>query len=136
MPFTVLNATDVSNTNPGASGADRPNVVGKVNLSHPTVTKFFNTSAFEAQTSGTLGDERKEQYYGPHVRHTDFALLKNFKVLEDVKGQFRTECFNITNTSNFSAPNGTLGSGSFGKLTNITRGYTPREIQFALKVDF
>jgi hypothetical protein len=136
LPFTVLNATDVSGTNPGAAAADRPNVSGGVYLSNPGISKFFNTAAFTAQNPGTLGTERRNQYYGPHVRHTDFALHKNFDVTDKVKGQFRTECFNITNTANYAAPVATLGSKNFGKLNAITRGYTPREIQFVLKLNF
>jgi len=49
LPFTVLNANDVSNTNPGAltTNSDRPDVVGKVNLSGKNPQQWFNTDAFE-----------------------------------------------------------------------------------------
>jgi hypothetical protein len=136
LPFTVVNASDVSGTNPGAAAADRPNVNGKVALSNPGIKKFFNTAAFSAQTPGTLGDESRYQYYGPHIRHTDVALQKDFDVIDKLTGQFRAECFNITNTANYAAPVATLGSGNFGKLNAITRGYTPRELQFVLKLNF
>jgi hypothetical protein len=138
LPFTVLNASDVSNTNPGATNttSDRPNVSGQVNLSSKSPSKFFNTTAFTAQTVGTLGDERRNQYYGPHSRHVDVSLFKNFSLLDDLTGQFRVETFNVTNTSNFAAPARYLNGPNFGKLTQITSGYTPREIQAAFRIQF
>lgn len=136
LPFTVLNATDVSNTNPGASSADRPNVVGNPNLSRKSIKNFFNTDAFEEQTAGTLGNERRNQYYGPHSRHVDASLFKNFQLPREMTMQFRTECFNLTNTANFASPANVLNGPSFGQLTQITSGYTPREIQFALRMQF
>jgi hypothetical protein len=136
LPFTVLNVTDMSGTNPGAYQGDRPNVTGKPNLSNKSTNEFFDTSAFTAQTSGTLGNERRNQYYGPHSRHTDVSLFKTFQMSEGKTVQFRTECFNVTNTANFAAPANTLGGANFGQLTQITTGYTPREIQFALRLQF
>jgi len=141
LPFTVLNATDVSGTNPGASSADRPNVVGNPSLAHPSIHEFFNTTAFilnpqQTQAKGTLGDEARNQLHGPHIRHADVSLFKTLKVHDAITMQFRTECFNLANSANFGAPNANLNGGDFGQLTQITTGYTPREIQFALRLNF
>jgi hypothetical protein len=136
FPFTVLNATDISNTNPGASGADRPDQIGKPRLNHPSVREFFNTGAFAAQAPGTLGSERGNQIYGPPVRHLDGSLFKSFALPREMSLQIRGEVFNLTNTSSFAAPNAILGGASFGQLTQLTGGYTPREIQFAVRISF
>lgn len=136
LPYTVLNATDVSNTNPGASSADRTNVTGNPNLSNKGVHKFFNTDAFVSQAAGELGNERRNQYHGPHSRHVDVSLFKNFQLAKGMTMQFRTECFNLTNTANFATPANILHGPNFGQLTQITNGYTPREIQFALRMQF
>jgi len=58
------------------------------------------------------------------------------KVSEKFTAQFRTECFNVTNTANFGPPAASLNGSDFGQLTQITTGYTPREIQFALRLSF
>jgi len=50
--------------------------------------------------------------------------------------QFRTEIFNLTNTANFASPSAVLGGSNFGHLTQLTAGYTPREIQIALRLQF
>jgi hypothetical protein len=131
-----LNAADVSNTNPGSSGADRPNQLLGATLSKPGVNRFFNTEAFAAQTPGTLGDERSNQLYGPHNRRIDASLFKGFALNREATLQFRTEVFNVTNTATFSAPSNYLGGANFGQLTDLTSGYTPREIQFALRLQF
>jgi hypothetical protein len=100
------------------------------------VRAFFNTAAFAAQAAGTLGDERSNQLYAPHTRRLDASLFKDFSVTHEVKLQFRTEVFNVTNTAGFAAPAANLGGSNFGELTQMTAGYTPREIQFALRFQF
>ncbi len=135
LPFTVINGTSISNTLSGRSG-DRPNVSGKVKLSNPGTKKFFNTDAFSSQASGTLGNERRYQYEGPNTRHLDVSLFKDFDLPEMVKLQFRTEAYNVLNMATFSAPDSSMTSQTFGELTSITTGYTPRQIQFALRLQF
>jgi len=136
LPFTVLNATDISNTNPGASGADRPDQIGSAALTNPTVNRFFSTDAFVAQPAGTLGSERRNQLYGPHNRRLDASLFKNFTIAKEASLQFRAEVFNVTNTANFAAPAALLGGANFGQFTQMTAGYTPREVQFAIRLQF
>ena len=136
LPFTVLNATDVSNTNPGASAADRPDQIGSPTLGNPGVNRFFDLSAFVAQTPGTLGSERRNQLYGPHSRRLDASVFKNLSLGPERLLQFRAEMFNVTNSANFAAPAAILGGVNFGQLTQMTAGYMAREIQFALRLQF
>lgn len=130
LPFTVLNATDVSNTNPGASAADRPDEIAPAGMGGPSVARFFNVNAFVAQVPGILGSERRNQLYGPHSRRLDVSVFKDFSLGGAKKLQFRGECFNTTNSANFAAPAAILGGANFGRLTQLTAGYTPHEIQF------
>jgi carboxypeptidase family protein len=136
LPFTVLNANDVSNTNPGTSAADRPDQVGNPTLDHPGFAQYFRVNAFRAQEPGTLGTERSNQLQGPSTRHLDMSLFKNFTLHKEAMLQFRTEVFNSTNTANFASPAAVLGGANFGRLTQLTAGYTPREVQFVLRLQF
>ncbi|HEY2471396.1 MAG TPA: carboxypeptidase regulatory-like domain-containing protein [Terracidiphilus sp.] len=136
LPFTILNANDVSNTNPGASSADRPNQVARASMQNPGVKKYFNTAAFVDQAPGTLGSERSNQLYGPPTRHIDVSIFKNFALDKEKNLQFRSEIFNLTNTANFASPAAVLGGANFGRLTQLTAGYAPREIQFAFRLTF
>ncbi|WP_263409448.1 TonB-dependent receptor [Terriglobus tenax] len=140
--FTILNAANQSGTSPGGS-ADRPNVVGDpfsnivpVNPSAKQL-QFFRASAFVAQAAGTLGNERRNPYHGPHFRHWDMSLFKEFTVYRETKLQLRAEAFNIANQANFSNPVTGLGSTTtFGAITSTLPSYQPRLIQFAAKYEF
>ncbi len=102
---------------------------------------WFNTAAFTPQPLGTIGNVGKNSLYGPHFRHSDFSIFKNFKVTEGSTLQFRTEFFNLTNTPSFGNPgvnngNNNISSSTFGRITNVSTNYTPRQIQFVLKYLF
>ncbi|MBB5342307.1 TonB-dependent receptor [Tunturibacter empetritectus] len=135
-PFSITNSSDVSNTNPGANNADRPDRIGSPRVSTPTVNEFFNPAAFAAQSTGTVGNERRNALYGPHYRHLDLSLFKTFPIRERYYLEFRAESFNILNMANFATPNASLGGSNFGKITSMSTAYAPRQYQFALKLTF
>ena len=145
LPFTVVNAGDISNTLPGEGAQDRPNQVSNhLSISNPGVCAtctWFNVNAFAAQAPGTVGNAAPNSIFGPSYRHVDFSVNKDFQVRESVKLQFRAESFNLTNTVNYAAPNSTLQQagpqyGGFGTLNATSALYNPRQIQFALKLLF
>jgi hypothetical protein len=133
LPFTVQN--NVPQINTGA-GNDRPNLVGNPTLSHPNNTQYFNVAAFQPQAFGTAGTSPRNPLHGPHYRHFDFSAFKQFPVNEKVHLEFRTEIFNLTNTASFAVPNSALGTNGVGSINGDAPYYTPREIQFALKLLF
>ncbi|MBB5061942.1 TonB-dependent receptor [Granulicella mallensis] len=133
LPFTVQN--NVPQINTGA-GDDRPNLVGNPTLSHPNNTQYFNVAAFQPQAFGTAGDAPRNPLHGPHYRHFDFSAFKEFPVHKDLHLEFRTEIFNLTNTASFAVPNAALGTNGVGSVSGDAPYYTPREIQFALKLLF
>jgi hypothetical protein len=144
QPFTVLNAIAVSGV-PGLM-ADRPDVIGSANLSHRSPTEWFNTSAFQMQTANTFGNERRNQYYGPHLGKADISLSREIAFFEAMRLQLRAESFNFTNSPGLSYPNDTIfgydsngvatSAGSFGAITATSLNAAPRELQFALKLIF
>jgi hypothetical protein len=156
-PFTVVNsgfgadnpeglgynnrATPQNNTGGGA-GADRPDQIAQAQTSSKPLSRFFNTAAFAPQPLGTIGDSQRNSLTGPDFRHVDLSLFKTFPIKEQVSVQFRTECFNISNTPNFFMPNTNsttnvqFGTAAFGTISNADPNYTPREFQFVLKVLF
>jgi outer membrane receptor protein involved in Fe transport len=149
QPFSVtsgVNGGQLGTNSSPPNNQDRPNIIGNWKMSKPTPSEFFNVAAFALQPAGTMGTERRNQLYGPKFRHLDLSMGKQVAIAEGKALQFRVECFNLTNTTNFNTPNNSLPGGStpgvapsvgqqgFGVLTN-TR-FSPRQIQFALKATF
>jgi Carboxypeptidase regulatory-like domain/TonB dependent receptor-like, beta-barrel len=152
--FTVVNS---SNRNVQGVSFDRPNqvanpfVAGAVSANPTcegappgytpptrvrTTSAWFNPCALMPQTTGTLGDEGVGQLFGPHQRDADVSVNKDFGLTERWKMQFRAECFNLSNTPNFALPGHVLSQANVGQITSTGWNYSPREIQFALKLLF
>jgi hypothetical protein len=149
--FSITNSNASGGYNDRASpafngGPDRPNKIHSAKLAHPVIGPagtYFDTTAFVPQPLGTVGTTARNSLYGPHFRHIDLSLFKDFPVNEKLKVQFRAESFNITNTPSFymdnnvnSGPGTRLGNGSFGQITATDPNYVPRQLQFALKMQF
>jgi hypothetical protein len=133
FPFTVTNSVTRVNAGNGRE-VERPNMVHSPFLSNPTVLQWFDTTAFEAQPMGTLGDEPRNYLRGPQYRHLDASVAKHFDLGGSRRLELRVEAFNVTNTPNFDFPNASLGNRSFGMIS-ATRG-TPRQLQFAARFIF
>ena len=167
--FTV--ADTVGQAYPG-NPSDRPNVVANpLAGSCPqgdavgSLNCFFNTAAFQQQKLGTVGvlrsdtttpvgtigpyAEERNQLYGPHFRHLDLSLFKDFKLKDRYMLQFRAESFNLTNTPNFAQPISTISAvsatgtplpaatdGGFGTINATRIGANARLLQFALRLTF
>lgn len=131
LPFTVTNASPRSNT--GAT-VDRPNQTADPRLEEPTLARWFDTGAFEAQPLNSIGNTGRNTLRGPPQRRLDVSLFKDVPV-RGARLQLRVECFNITNTPSFANPNAALGSSSFGTVTS-TGNSIPRQLQFAAKLVF
>jgi hypothetical protein len=123
-----------------SNGNDRPNQV--MDARGPKkLSEWFNPNAFVPQPLGTVGNAVRNDVFGPRFRHVDLSLFKNFPVTERVNLQFRAEAFDISNTPDYYIPNNNAGNQELGNATYDTvtasdPNYTPRELQFALKVQF
>src|SRR5579875_1660564 len=100
----------------------------------PTVSEWFNTAAYQLPVFGTFGDAGKHALYGPGEVEWDATLAKKWPFGEGRYIEFRSDFFNLPNTSTFSNPGAVFGTPQFGKV-NSTR-QRGRVIQFALKVHF
>jgi hypothetical protein len=80
-------------------------------------------------------------FRGPWFNGLDGALMKNFKITEAVKAQFRFEALNLLNHPNFDGIDTNLNSGSFGKAQLLiynggTGGAISRRLQLGLRIIF
>lgn len=142
LPFTVTDSLDTQDT-PGLNqGNERPNALALQPFTQ-SLNEWFNISDFAMQTAGTAGNEGRNQFFSPAAKRLDFSVFKNFPLREAMSLQFRTEIFNLTNTPSFAPPGTAISSfsggvpasaGNFGRITTTNAFYTPRDIQFALKL--
>jgi len=107
-----------------------------------SVPAWFNPNCFQLEPVGTFGNTGRNSLRGPGFFNTDIALLKDTKLSERFRLQFRAEFFNILNHENFGLPSVNVFSassainGSAGLITASNANSTPRQIQFGLKLMF
>ena len=128
-------------------GNDRPNMVApSASGFSKGVKTWYDVTRFRAQGVGLLGNEHRNQIYGPGLQAFDFSLFKTFPIWERTSLQFRVETFNLFNSPAFSNPSTTLQYSSFGPgatpeagsaaLTSTLPSASPRQIQLALRLQF
>jgi hypothetical protein len=128
-----LAITQPNNTH-GFTEAQRPNVIASPVLSSgQTLQHWFNTAAFVEAPDYTLGDSPRFPLHGPGLNNWDLALQRNFIIRERVKLQFRGEFFNAWNHAQFSNPNGSVTSPSFGAIGGSNAG---RVTELVLRIFF
>lgn len=146
---TVSNAFPISfaNNAPAIFNGDRSAIATHIH-SDPTtgVQLFADPDAARAAFRGPLGLEggTRNNLRGPGFTNFDIGVAKHFPVTEKVTVEFRADAFNAFNHVNFGLPGVSSGAlnggtadisdpGSFGIITTAAK---PREIQFALRLDF
>ncbi len=133
-PFTPqFNAPDV--------GQQRPDVIGDPYQNIPAGL-FYNPAAF-GDPSNSIDPNDPINFYGnagrniltgPAFKNFNFSLLKNLRLGEGVRLQFRAEAFNVFNHPNFQLPVFFLDRTDVGRVTATAN--EGRELQFALKLIF
>jgi hypothetical protein len=133
-PFNVVQSGDTQNVE--FAGWSRPHLLTTVqaSLEDPDPDLWFNPAAF-ARSTGEYGTSPRNPLVGPGLSTFDLSISKAFRMpFEGHELLFRTEFFNAFNTPQFGQPGGTLGTGTFGRVTS-TR-IDNRQIQLALKYNF
>jgi hypothetical protein len=88
----------------------RPNIVSGQPFYIDNDRNIINPAAFSMPAPGTFGDLPRNALRGPIFRQFDLTLAKNFRITESAGIQFRTEIFNLFNTTNFANPSATLNN--------------------------
>lgn len=163
LPFSILDSNGTSriqraNFNPAFASSE---FVGSGSVS-TRLNQYFNTTAFVPSCQlGTItvlpspnnficgttgvqnpnfdpnspfGNSPRNLIFGPGQKNVDISFIKFIPFTDRVKGEFRTEFFNVFNWVNYANPGNTLGTATFGRITSAASG--PRVIQFAFKLGF
>lgn len=93
----------------------------------------LSAATFGIPQMGTEGNEQFNRFRGPGFAETDFALLKDQRIFERLKLQFRFEFYNIFNRPNLTPVDSNLADTTFGRVTGQN---LPRWVQFGLNLMF
>jgi hypothetical protein len=110
-----------------------------------SVAHWYNAAAFRdppvvtqiGQTDMSPLGGSNTQVTGPPLHRLDFSVFKTFPIREQMRVEFRAECFNLTNTPIFNMPVNLnyLNTTNFAQITSTRDNPNdPRQIQLALKV--
>jgi hypothetical protein len=119
-----------------------PNLVAPVQILHGIGVgdPWFSTSSFAPATGTAFGNVGRNYLSGPNFFNLDASISKSIRFTERFNLDLRLEAFGVTNTPQFFFTTGngtaaglTLGSSSFGDITNATGG---RTLQLGLKFNF
>ncbi len=160
FPVNVLLPSSVTSLY-GNSGTLRPNLIPGVPLTPPggrTIAHWINPAAFALPAPGTFGNAPRDLFPGPGAWQVDTGLAKTFPLGESAHVEFRSEFYNVFNHPQPGLPNATCavspsspagcasGFGSITTTVNLNTAIvnpitpvgsgTPREIQFALRLEF
>jgi hypothetical protein len=138
----------------GASGTERPDLVPGVSLTPPggkNVAEWINPAAF-ATPAGEFGTAPRNLLRGPGTWQIDLGTTKTISLPERGRLEFRSEFYNIFNHPQLGQPQSTFNpsnASGFGSIINTVNlntaivspitpvgSGTPREMQFALRLEF
>ena len=117
-----------------ASVGNAPIASARGKLSNPTISNWFDKTAFTLPANFTYGNSGADILREEKLKNLDFSIFKQFRVSERSQLQFRAEAFNLTNTPSFNAPGSNIDTASGGVV--LSTASAPRNVQFALKFNF
>jgi hypothetical protein len=137
LPFTVTTArsTIFPNVSMNAFFNGDPNSLGSIvkGVSSVTYVSDAEKAKFTNPAVGEYGAGRNI-FTGPGFFQTDLSIHKAINLGERMKFEVRVEAFNVFNNVNFSQPNATSTSASFGVVSSVR--VPPRILQLAAKFSF
>jgi hypothetical protein len=132
LSITANNTAGIfgARTQPNNNGND-PRLSGPV---EDRLNRYFDTSVYSQPAAFTFGNE---PIFSPvlrahGVRNFDLSLFKNFEVRAGTVVQVRVEALNAFNRVQFSGPNTSVTSSSFGVISG--QANAPRQLQFGVKL--
>ncbi len=140
--YSLLGGTPFSITVSGNPSSTRADLVGPVHVHPGNLQDYVDASAFAVPAKNAAGiyiapgTSGRDIIRGPGSSNIDFSLFKNFSVTEKVKGQFRFQAYNLTNTPHFANPSDTnLIDGHIGEITGVLTN-SWRQVELGLRFTF
>jgi hypothetical protein len=110
-----------------------------INVGNP----WFSTTSFTQPTGVNFGTSGRNPFSGPGLFILNASLFKTIRINERVGIELRLETFNATNTPEFSNPNTSITSSTYGYVTGTIGSGTGvngtgggRAVQLGSKITF
>jgi hypothetical protein len=144
LPVNVTEDRSSTSVATGYTTNQRPNRVPGVSLIPPggrTINQWINPAAFSLVTNSEYGNAPRNVARGPSLLQTDIGMAKDIALTNRAHLLFRSEFFNIFNRAQYGQPLADLSASTFSEIiTTVNTGPvgtgTPRQIQFALRLEF
>jgi hypothetical protein len=101
----------------------------------PDLQPAFNGQVFFNPQPGSLGSLQRRILDGPGFWMYDAALIKDIKITERQRLQFRADAYNLFNHPNFFVDDQKVNDPTFGQITSMNStnyGISTRQLQFGL----
>src|SRR5258706_16414770 len=131
-----LNITTGQDNSGNGLNAQRPNKVSDDVYGAKTLAAYLNRSAFAQPAPGTFGNFPINGLKGPKRWTIDMALSRSINFTKSQIIELRLESFNLLNHFNWGNPALNFNLGTFGRITTMQAGTTPRILQFGIKYGF
>ncbi len=128
-PGTSLNAPDNLQTADQIAPVQQLGGVGTSGL-------YYSPASFAAVTGVRFGNTGRNILRNPGIWNTDVSIMRVFPIRERFQLQFRSEFYNLPNTSHFNpitSANSNITSTNFGRLTG---SFGERNVRFALRLQW
>lgn len=133
-PLTARVAGSASEVARGTNGTLRADYTGEpISLAHPTVERFFNTSAFAIPPPGRFGNAGRNTIPGPGYATVNMALQKVVTLPGARVVAVRAQATNAFNTPQFASVDAVVNSPTFGRVVSMR---PMRSIQIVARVSF
>ena len=101
----------------GVNGSLRANYDGaSIQLPDPTVTEFFNTTAFTIPAAGQFGDSTRNMIVGPGTRQLNALFKRDVRLGGTRAFTLQVNANNLLNTVQWAAVDTNVNSPTFGQV--------------------
>jgi trimeric autotransporter adhesin len=133
-PYTPRVTAAVSDVARGTNGTLRANYTGaQVSLDHPTIDRFFNTTAFYIPPTGTYGNASRNMIIGPGSRLLNMQVARDVRLGGNRVMTIQVNTNNLLNMVNWGTLDTVVNSPTFGQVLSV-RGM--RSTQLNLRFRF
>ena len=119
-PLTPRLLSAASTVAQGVNGTLRANYSGDaIQLTSPTIDRFFNTAAFSVPRAGTFGTAGRNIIIGPGSHLLNAQFSRDIRMGGNRAVTVQLNANNLLNFVNFAAVDTVVNSPTFGQVTSV-----------------